>query len=276
MKPLTPIVLLALGCLATSCGERKTHAPPAGASTVATPAASYCLPASTAWAEDEYTQWMTRAELRFFHDQIPAGQYFAHVEGRNNAGLSEYRAVKKPLPSEQYADASVSWGLDDNDAFTSELRLLRAGFVRKSMQVFIDASGSARLQIVWLRPAGTPPAAPAQPTIPPEAAVTPEPEPEPAVTTPGPTQPATTPAEPETAPSRAATPPPEDKPPMATLVPRSDSQGPKNFTTYTVVKGDSVEKIAHRQHTTVDAILTANNMSNDSLQIGQKLKIPRK
>jgi len=285
MKPLIPFVLLAIGCLASSCNERKTHKPATGPAVAEAPGTGYCLPASTVWAEEEYTQWMTRAELQYFQEQTPKGQYFAHVEGRNNAGLSEYRAVRKPLPTEQYAEAAVLWGLDDNAAFETELRSLRAGFVRKSMQVFVDASGSARHQIVWLKPIGAPSVAPPQASTTPDAPVVP-PLPEPAETAAAATEPPVIPpagdTEPE--PPKTVTPAPDEKPPVATVVPPSESrkrpapepQTPKNFTTYTVVKGDSVEKIARRQHTSVDALMKANNMSNDALQIGQKLKIPRK
>jgi len=282
MKPLPPLVLLTLVCLASSCSKHQTHAAAAGGSTAGeTPAASYCLPASTAWAEDEYTQWMTRAELQFFQEQNPRGEYFAHVEGRNNAGLSEFRAVRKPLPTEQYVEAAVFWGLNDKDVFDTELRLLRSGFVRKSMQVFVDASGSALHQLVWLKPVGTPPA-PTQ-----EATPSP-PEPLPMDARVAADPPDTTPAaEPATAPVADAA-VPEDKPPVAVVVPRSASRNPprsaaepeaanpRKFTTYTVVQGDVMEKIARRQHTTVEAILAANNLKNDSLQIGQKLKIPKK
>ena len=94
-------------------------------------------------------------------------------------------------------------------------------------------------------------------------------------------------AEPAT-PAPADATPPEDKPPVAVVVPRNASRNPprsaadpeaanpKKFVTYTVVQGDVMEKIARRHHTTVEAILQANSLKNDSLQIGQKLKIPKK
>lgn len=278
MKPLPPFVLLALACLASSCNERQSATPVAGTAAAPAPAAGYCLPVSTAWAEEEYTQWMTRAELQFFQDQTPPGQYFVHVEGRNHAGLSEYRAVRKPLPADQYAEAAVFWGLSEKDTFDNELRLLRAGYVRKSMQVYVDASGNALHQIVWVRPAGTPPAAQGQVSPPPDAPVPPE-------TMPADATAGTDPSAPEPEASPPADPsPPEEKPPVAVVVPPVEPPArpapepldPKKFTTYTVVQGDILEKIARRQHTTVEAIMAANNLNNDSLHIGQKLKIPKK
>ncbi|MEI6655873.1 MAG: LysM peptidoglycan-binding domain-containing protein [Verrucomicrobiota bacterium] len=282
MKPLTPLCLLVCACLAASCNERPSHkdkAAAAGATAAVKPAPGYCLPASSMWAEEEYTQWMTRAELQYFHDQTPSGQYFAHIEGRNNGGLNEYRSVRKPLLTEQYAKSAAFWGLTDKELYDCELRLLRSGFVRKSMQAFVDASGTALYQLVWLKPVGAVAAAadktvPVQSPAPPESAT--------ATADGGQSHPApSTQAKPSTAANFI---PVEEKPPAAVVVPTSEAQAvpdaepspPQKFTTYTVVKGDIMEKIARRQHTTVEAIKAANNLSHDSLTIGQKLKIPKK
>ncbi|MBN1914881.1 MAG: LysM peptidoglycan-binding domain-containing protein [Parachlamydiales bacterium] len=44
---------------------------------------------------------------------------------------------------------------------------------------------------------------------------------------------------------------------------------------YTVVRGDTLEKVAKQYHTTVFALQQANNISNSFLKIGQVLKIPQ-
>ena len=49
----------------------------------------------------------------------------------------------------------------------------------------------------------------------------------------------------------------------------------QNYTTYTVVAGDSLYKIANKFNTSVDAIKSLNNLSSNLLSIGQKLKIPK-
>lgn len=43
---------------------------------------------------------------------------------------------------------------------------------------------------------------------------------------------------------------------------------------YTVIKGDSLYKIAQKYHTTVDELKKLNNLSSSNLTIGMKLKIP--
>ncbi|MBR3661305.1 MAG: LysM peptidoglycan-binding domain-containing protein [Bacilli bacterium] len=47
------------------------------------------------------------------------------------------------------------------------------------------------------------------------------------------------------------------------------------YTTYTVVSGDSLYKIAGKFNTTVNAIKNLNNLSTNNLSIGQILKIPK-
>ena len=47
-------------------------------------------------------------------------------------------------------------------------------------------------------------------------------------------------------------------------------------TSYTVKGGDTLSKIAKKQGTTAKAIRTANGLTGDKINVGQKLKIPGK
>ena len=54
----------------------------------------------------------------------------------------------------------------------------------------------------------------------------------------------------------------------------NDGNNDDSDLTYTVVSGDTLYSIARRYNTTVSAIKELNNLTSDTLQIGQKLKIP--
>lgn len=59
------------------------------------------------------------------------------------------------------------------------------------------------------------------------------------------------------------------------LIPRSEGNiTPPAFITYTVVAGDTLWRLAQRFNTTVDAIKSLNNLTNNNLSIGQQLRIP--
>ena len=46
------------------------------------------------------------------------------------------------------------------------------------------------------------------------------------------------------------------------------------FTTYKVQAGDSLEKIAKKKGLSIDEIKKINNLQNDLIVVGQKLKLP--
>jgi LysM repeat protein len=48
----------------------------------------------------------------------------------------------------------------------------------------------------------------------------------------------------------------------------------KATSTYTVIKGDTLSGIAHKNGTTVTALKQANNLGSDTIRIGQKLTVP--
>lgn len=54
------------------------------------------------------------------------------------------------------------------------------------------------------------------------------------------------------------------------FIPESNEE----YKEYTVIKGDSLYKIAKQNNITVDQIINLNNLKNTNLSIGQKLKIP--
>ncbi len=265
MKPtfLFPVILAAITSL--SC-DQSSEAPPAPEAPKEEKAYSLSDPT---WDESDYTRWMTRAELQYHQEMSEEGNYFAYVEGRNNNGLSEFRAVEKVFAEDKYTQWAVFWGIDDKELFDWELRLLKSGFKRESMQVFFDSLGNPVHQIVWLRPVG------AIDNVPDEllvdeaeiVAVVPpmEEEPKDELVEINPVE-------------QTPTELPDDGPPPAVerrepTAPPVIEETPKAIQIYTVVPGDTLSRIARKHKTTVAALKKNNNLKSDILRIGQKLKL---
>ncbi|MDE6703638.1 MAG: transglycosylase SLT domain-containing protein [Muribaculaceae bacterium] len=69
-----------------------------------------------------------------------------------------------------------------------------------------------------------------------------------------------------------------EKAPAAPAKPKADTKKKTSSkaTTYKIVSGDNLYKIAKRHGVTVDALKKANGMTNDNIRAGQELKIPAK
>lgn len=61
---------------------------------------------------------------------------------------------------------------------------------------------------------------------------------------------------------------------VLTIPTTSKPETPSFGNTYTVQNGDSLWKIANKYNTTINALKSANNLTNDNLQVGQVLTIP--
>ena len=76
-------------------------------------------------------------------------------------------------------------------------------------------------------------------------------------------------------PTLAPTPTPTTTPkPTTTATPKPTATPTATAFYYTVVSGDTLNSIATRFKKTVAAIKTANNLTSDTIRIGQKLLIP--
>lgn len=63
-------------------------------------------------------------------------------------------------------------------------------------------------------------------------------------------------------------------PSQVLIISQNDDANPSECITYTVEKGDNLYNIAKKYNTNVDEIKRYNNLSNNILSIGQKIKIP--
>ncbi|MBC8125551.1 MAG: hypothetical protein H8M99_00175 [Gloeobacteraceae cyanobacterium ES-bin-144] len=142
----TFLLVFASSLLVISCGGPKNN------QTESEAPVGYNSNKPGTYADKDFSAWMTKAEQQIAYEKKPAGTYFACTEGRNFGGLNQYRHIQKPLPQEKYSEWAVFWGMNSDEFYTTELKLMRAGFVRDQLQVFIDSDGRAMHQVVWLKP----------------------------------------------------------------------------------------------------------------------------
>jgi hypothetical protein len=97
------------------------------------------------------SRWLSsQAYQREFDRQNARHYYPAKVEGRLSGGQSEFRGEFRPYPPGPFAFVS-SHGMSE-DAYRREDREHIADhFGRQSLQSFVDASGSARYQVTWIK-----------------------------------------------------------------------------------------------------------------------------
>jgi len=271
MKPFKSIILLGAACLFVSC-EQKTIVVKDGDTTTSV----QTKPVSD---EKDFTPWMSRAELQFLQENNPADQYFAQVEGRNNGGRLEYRALNQLFPADDYDQWAVFWGITESELFDWELRLLKGGFSRIHTQFFADPNGEILHQIVWLKskdhtgessePIGSMVGEREIARLSKAASERSQPDPEPV-------------ENPQTAlageiPTEIPLPP---EPPLPEKAPEpvvEKIEAPKKISgpVYVVKAGDTLGKIAKNKKVSVEDIKTANRLKNDLVRIGQKLVIPK-
>lgn len=260
-------------CIFSSCeNDDKTFAHHKEAASLPVPA-----PVSEShWPEEDFTSWMSRAELQYFQNTSPSDLYFAHVEGRNTAGRLEYRAVPMPFTGEQYEQWAVFWGIDEEELFKCEMNLLSSGFVRQDMQVFSDQTGKSVHQFVWLKPRTSvaddvrsiaseaiPPSPPIESPPAVESSTIPTPEDDPVKETVAQEAP-------------VARPVPESPltPDAGSGVSKAPTQEVSKDSVHIVRQGDTLGKIAKSRKVTVAELKTINHLKSDVLRIGQKLTVP--
>lgn len=222
--------------------------------------------------EERFSPWMTKAQLQVALENVPAGTYYAYVEGRENGGCNQYRAATATFPAGEWGRWAVFWGLSERELYDTEIRLLRDGYVRRQLQVFSCMGREAVYQGVWLQPASAPVGVADR-----HGAITrdepatrglsghPQDEPGALGKAGDHGQPA---ARPDT---EAETPTDAAKAPQAIPVPQPDDPQRR---IHIVKKGETLAGIARKYRVPVEAITEDNELRGSVLKIGQKLLLP--
>ncbi len=83
------------------------------------------------------------------------------------------------------------------------------------------------------------------------------------------------PVQEKTEPEKVAEPQKKVTPAKQTTTKKTAAKTTPKATTHTVKRGENLSKIAKRYGVTVQAIKKANNLKNDNINAGQKIKIPQ-
>jgi len=137
------LTLLLASLICPSCNPKSDSPHPASIAFKSSGAAAF--------REDEFSDWMTKAEQQVSYEKTPPGHYFAYTEGRNCGGLNQYRHILRPAPLDQFSEWAVYWGLSADEFYQLDLKLLKTGYARQHLQVFMDGQGAAFHQAVWLK-----------------------------------------------------------------------------------------------------------------------------
>lgn len=235
----------------------------------------------------KYNEQLNDGEQRLAEGTI------VYLQPKRNAfrGRADHHFVKE---GETMFDISQTYGIKLN-------KLLQRNRMEKGMEPATGQSVKLRGSKVKERPALRGEAAPAKPvngeridleeaptTQPPTRPVTVQPERESGIrpvttpsATPTPTSPATPNTTPEVAPPvppapvRPEEPKPEPRPATPVTQPSPTPTPPPAVTPvyHTVERGDTLWNISQRYQTTVAAIRQLNNMTNDNIQLGQRLRV---
>ncbi|HYQ04096.1 MAG TPA: Ig-like domain-containing protein [Polyangiaceae bacterium] len=117
----------------------------------ASQAGSVSLSVSTGTDDAAFSAWLSATEYQATFDAaVQSQRYPAVVEGRNNAGVSEFRGRFIPYPPGAFSFAS-SHGLTQAEYTAKSTLNASSGMLVLSVQTFVDAAGITRYSATWTK-----------------------------------------------------------------------------------------------------------------------------
>ncbi len=103
--------------------------------------------------EKDYSDWVPLTDMQSSFNSRPKGTYWVHMEGRNNNGLSQFRWVQREWDKNIYSTWMHRSNMSEAEFYKVGMSLRGKGYERVSLQVFIDGSGVAKHQVLWVKSA---------------------------------------------------------------------------------------------------------------------------
>jgi len=104
--------------------------------------------------EEEFSEWFDTLDTQLRCNELNGSTTcWRKLEGRNHNGISQFRWISEDRPLGEYFKFGILWNstVDEYSDEGKEWHL--KGYERISLNVFIDASGTARYQAIWIYPA---------------------------------------------------------------------------------------------------------------------------
>lgn len=129
------MMIVALGGFSFSCDGGKASSVP--------PSAGYSSEKAGHYSENEFSEWMSKADVQIAYEKRAEGTFFAYAEGRSNAGFHQYRYVSQPFPKDQFREWASYWGMTADEFYRIDIKMQKLGFQRSNLHVFEDKAGNA-------------------------------------------------------------------------------------------------------------------------------------
>ncbi|WP_386818435.1 hypothetical protein [Luteolibacter algae] len=104
--------------------------------------------------EEEFSEWFDVLDTTLRSNEV-SGSYtcWRKLEGRNHNGISQFRWVSEDRPLDKSFRFAMLWNKRVEDYYEEGKEWHLKGYERVSLNVFVDASGIARYQAIWIYPA---------------------------------------------------------------------------------------------------------------------------
>ncbi len=110
-------------------------------------------PITTDAEVEEFSEWFDVLDTQLRCNELNGSTTcWRKLEGRNHNGISQFRWIPEDRPMGEYFKYGILWNstVDEYSDEGKEWHL--KGYDRVSLNVFIDASGTARYQAIWIYP----------------------------------------------------------------------------------------------------------------------------